>query len=165
MFIQRFFKILEIHFCKTLAKLTGSAVRINSKKPKVKKKSRSSHAGIWTCNPTSSSEKSVASCHSAMPPVPEMPTSGRPKIGRLSIFHYPPEFQRPHPPPRPVPPKNWPSPNWEWPRTLYDVLHNVHTIKIRNHRFDARSKLCQWLNTFKNAPETVLRIRKIQVLS
>ena len=38
MFIQRFFKILEIHFCKTLAKVTGSAVRINSKKPKVKKK-------------------------------------------------------------------------------------------------------------------------------
>ena len=39
MFIQRLnFKIVEIHFCKTLAKLTGSAVRINSKKPKGKKK-------------------------------------------------------------------------------------------------------------------------------
>ena len=39
MFIQRLnFKIVEIHFCKTLAKLTGSAVRINSKKPKVNKK-------------------------------------------------------------------------------------------------------------------------------
>ena len=53
MFIQRLnFKIVEIHFCKTLAKLTGSAVRINSKKPKGKKKmmkekkTRSSHAGI-----------------------------------------------------------------------------------------------------------------------
>ena len=39
MFIQRLnFKIVEIHFCKTIAKLTGSAVRINSKKPKGKKK-------------------------------------------------------------------------------------------------------------------------------
>ena len=39
MFIQRLnFKIVEIHFCKTLAKLTASAVRINSKKPKGKKK-------------------------------------------------------------------------------------------------------------------------------
>ena len=39
MFIQRLnFKIVEIQFCKTLAKVTGSAVRINSKKPKVNKK-------------------------------------------------------------------------------------------------------------------------------
>ena len=33
------------------------------------------------------------------------------------------------------------------------------------HRSNARNNLCQWLNTCKNAPETVLRIRKIQVLS
>ena len=52
MFIQRLnFKKMEIHFCKTLAKLTGSAVRINSKKPKGKKnderkQNRGSHAGI-----------------------------------------------------------------------------------------------------------------------
>ena len=39
MFIQRLnFKIVEIHFCKTLTKLTGSAVRINSKSQRVKKK-------------------------------------------------------------------------------------------------------------------------------
>ena len=39
MFIQRLnFKTVEIHFCKTLAKVTGSAVRINSKTPKGKKK-------------------------------------------------------------------------------------------------------------------------------
>ena len=39
---------LEIRFSKDLAKLTGSAVRINSKKPKRKKeKKRSSHAGVW----------------------------------------------------------------------------------------------------------------------
>ena len=42
---------LEIRFRKNLAKLTGSAVRINSKKPKGKKtmkekKNVSSHAGV-----------------------------------------------------------------------------------------------------------------------
>ena len=58
------------------------------------------------------------------------------------------------------------TPQWEWLRTLYyDVLNDLHTIKIRNHRFDARNNLCQWLNTCKNASETVLRIRKIQVLN
>ena len=40
---------------------------------------------------------------------------------------------------------------------------NVQTIKIRDLRFDARNNLCQWLNWRKNAPETVLRIRKIHV--
>ena len=49
--------------------------------------------------------------------------------------------------------------------TLYEVLHEVHTIKIRDHPFDARNNLCQRLNTRKNASEAVLRIRKIQVLS
>ena len=38
-------------------------------------------------------------------------------------------------------------------------------IRSRNHRFDARNNLCQWGNMCKNAPETVLQIRKIQVLS
>ena len=33
------------------------------------------------------------------------------------------------------------------------------------HRSNATNNLCQWLNTYKNAPETVMRIRKIQVLS
>ena len=79
----------------------------------------------------------------------------RPQIGRLSFFHYPPP---PHP-------RNWPSFQWEWLRTLYDLEHDVHTIKIWNHHFDDRNNLCQWLNTCKNAPETVLRIRKIQLLS
>ena len=41
--------------------------------------------------------------------------------------------------------------------TLYDVLHDVHTFKSR-----MLEKI--FLNE-KNAPETVLRIRKIQVLS
>ena len=83
----------------------------------------------------------------------EMPTSGDLKLGDCLFFTTPP------------PPKYWPSPQWEWLRTLYGILHDLHTIKIRNHRFDARNNLCQWLNTCKNAPETVLRIRKIQVLS
>ena len=67
--------------------------------------------------------------------------------------------------PSPPSPENWPSPQWEWLGTLYEVLHDTHTIKIRNHCFYATNNLCQWLNTCKNAPETVLRIRKIQVLS
>ena len=53
----------------------------------------------------------------------------------------------------PLPPRNF---NWPPPppplRTLYYQNHN--------HRFDARNDLCQWLNTCKNAPETVLRRNK-----
>ena len=90
-----------------------------------------------------------------------MPTSGDLKSGDCLFFTIPPGISTTPPPPL----KNWPSPSWEWLRTLYDVLHDVHTIKIRNHRFDARNNLCQWLNTCKNAPETVLRIKKIHVLS
>ena len=88
-----------------------------------------------------------------------MPTSADLKSGDSLFFTTPSEFQR-----TPTP-TNWPSPEWEWLRTLNGVLHEVHTIKFRNHRFDARNNLCEWLNTCKNAPETVLRIRKIEVLS
>ena len=68
---------LEIHFRKNLAKLTGSAVRIDSKKPKGKKtmkekKNGSSHAGMWTYTPSSSSGKSDASDHSAMRPLHQL---------------------------------------------------------------------------------------------
>ena len=31
---------------------------------------------------------------------------------------------------------------WKF-RTLYQVLHEVDTIQIRDHRFDARNNLCQ----------------------
>ena len=52
---------LEICFRKNLAKLTGSAVRINSKKPKGKKtmkeKKNGSRQKEPSCTPTSSSEK------------------------------------------------------------------------------------------------------------
>ena len=70
--------ILEIRFRKNLAKLTGSAVRINNKKPKgkntmkEKKETGSSHAGIWTCTPTSSCQKSAISDHWAMRPLLRM---------------------------------------------------------------------------------------------
>ena len=90
----------------------------------------------------------------------EMPTSGDLKSGDCLFFTTPPPGIS-----TTGPPKNWPSPQWEWLRTLYDVLHDVHTIKIRNHHFDARNNLCPWQNTYKNAPETVLRIRKLNVLS
>ena len=66
---------LEISFRKNLAKLTGPAVRLDSKKPKgkkkrwKKKKTGTRDAGIWTCIPTSSSEKSAAFNHWAMQPL------------------------------------------------------------------------------------------------
>ena len=73
-----------------------------------------------------------------------MPTSEDLK-SEDSIFH-----TRPLPPP-PNPPfrQIQPSPQWEWPRTSYEVLHELHTIKIRNHHCVARNNLCQWLNTCK----------------
>ena len=62
-----------MRFRKILAKLTGSAVRINSKKPKrkktMKKKNGSNHTGNWTCTPTSSGENSATSDHSTMLPL------------------------------------------------------------------------------------------------
>ena len=87
----------------------------------------------------------------------EMPTSGDLKSGD-SLFITPSPRISMDPPST-----NWSSPKWEWLTTLYELLHEVHTIKI--HHFDARNNLCQWLNVCKNAPETLPRIRKIQVLS
>ena len=48
----------------------------------------------------------------------------RSKILRLSFFHYPPGIST-----DPIPPTNWPSPQWKWLRTLQEVLHEIHTIK------------------------------------
>ena len=77
--------------------------------------------------------------------ITEMPTSG--DLNRETVFFLPP----PPPPPRKLtqPPMGM--------GTLYDVLHDVHTIKSR--------MLEMIFVNDKNAPETVLRIRKIQVLS
>ena len=67
----------------------------------------------------------------------------RPKIWRLSFLSLP----------APPPPLPWPSPQWEWFRTFYEVVHEVHTIKFAIIVFMPERK---WLNTCKNAPETVL---------
>ena len=75
-----------------------------------------------------------------------MPTSGDLKSGDCPFFPSPPEFHR-HPP----------SPPKKNCGTLYDILHDVHTVKSRMLEII-------FVND-KNAPETVLRIRKIQVLS
>ena len=61
----------------------------------------------------------------------------RAKIWRLSFFHYPPEFKLTPPPP----PPRTPSPQWEWLRAICEALHEVHTMVIRNHRFDARNNI------------------------
>ena len=81
--------------------------------------------------------------------IPEMPTSGDLKLGACLFFYFPPVFQRPPPPPEKLTPMGM--------GTLYDVLHDVHTNKSRMLEII-------FVND-KNAPETVLRIRKIQVLS
>ena len=89
-----------------------------------------------------------------------MPTSGDLKSGDSLFFTtLPPSPKKFN---EPLSPSPHPWQIWEWLRTLYDVLHEVHTIKTRNHRFDARNNLCQWVNRCKNVPETILRIRKIQ---
>ena len=67
----------------------------------------------------------------------EMPTSGDLKSGDYLFFTTPPPgFQRrpPHPPTR----TNWPSPNGNGSRHYNEVLHEVHTIKLCDHRFDAK---------------------------
>ena len=57
-----------------------------------------------------------------------------------------------------------PNPQREWLRTLHDVMHEVHTIKIHDHQFAAGIIFVVWLNKCKNAPETVLWVRKIHIL-
>ena len=99
--------------------------------------------------------------HKEVYTVTEMPTSGDLKTGDFLFFTTC--------PPSPGTSMNaaltsHPWQIWEWLRTLYEVLHEVHTIKIRDHRFHARNNLCLWLNRCKKAPEIILRIRKIHVL-
>ena len=55
------------------------------------------------------------------------------KMWRLSVFY---------------PPPSLPLLLWKV-RTLYQVLHQLYTIKMQYHRFDARNNLCQWLNRCK----------------
>ena len=39
----------------------------------------------------------------------------------------------------PSSPNKLTQPKWEWLRILYEVLHELHTIKIHNHRFNDKS--------------------------
>ena len=64
----------------------------------------------------------------------EMPTSGDLKSGDSLFFTIPILRVSTEPP---LPGENCPSPQWEWLRTLYEVLHEVHTIKIHAHCVDA----------------------------
>ena len=45
------------------------------------------------------------------------------------------------------------------------IPEEIWGLLVVFHRSNATNNLCQWLNTYKNAPETILRKRKIQVLS
>ena len=45
------------------------------------------------------------------------------------------------------------------------IPEEIWGLLIVFHHSNATNNLCQWLNMYKNAPETILRIRKIQVLS
>ena len=95
--------------------------------------------------------------------VAETPTSGDLKSGDSLFFTTPPpEFQQT---PSPTPPDKLTQPPMRMTLDIAWSLTWIHTAKIRNHCFDARNNLCQWLNTCKNAPETVWWRRKIQVLS
>ena len=78
----------------------------------------------------------------------------------LEIWNLETQFFIRSPPPR----QTDPGPQWEWFRTSYEALLELHTIKIRNDHFLARNNLCRWLNMCKNAPETVVQITKIQFL-
>ena len=64
----------------------------------------------------------------------EMPTSGDLKPGDSLFFTIPIPRVSTEPP---LPGESCPSPQWKWLRTLYEVLHEVHTIKIRAHCVDA----------------------------
>ena len=35
------------------------------------------------------------------------------------------------------------QPEWEWLRTLYEVLHELHTIKIHKHCFNVEKSLLE----------------------
>ena len=51
-------------------------------------------------------------------------------------------FTTPHPwlsTRNPSSPNKLTQPKWEWLRTLYEVLHEFHTIKIHNHRFNDKN--------------------------
>ena len=92
-------------------------------------------------------------------PNAEMPTSWDLKSGD-SLFFTTPTLQISTDPPRnklTQPPMGM-AQDFIWSLTWTAYYQNSRSS------FWCRNNLCQWLNTCKNAPETVLRIRKIHVL-
>ena len=69
-----------------------------------------------------------------------MPYSRDLKSGDPLFFTTPRNFDGP--PPRPTRQID-PDPKGNDLGQIYEVLHDVHTIKFRNHRFDLRNNLCQ----------------------
>ena len=92
-------------------------------------------------------------------PNAEMPTSWDLKSGD-SLFFTTPTLQISTDPPHnklTQPPMGM-AQDFIWSLTWIAYYQNSRSS------FWCRNNLCQWLNTCKNAPETVLRIRKIRVL-
>ena len=87
----------------------------------------------------------------------EMPTSGDLKSGVYLFCTTPNGFPRFR--------QIDPAPNgndlWHYMKSYMRYILSKFTTTVLN----VRNNLWQWLNTCKNAPETILRIRKIQVLS
>ena len=74
-----------------------------------------------------------------------MPSCRDLKSGDPLFFTTPRNFNGPPPPPPPPRPTRQidPDPKGNDLGQIYEVLHDVHTIKFRNHRFDPRNNLCQ----------------------
>ena len=92
-----------------------------------------------------------------------LPTSGDLKSGNSLFCTTPPpptpecqQHQHPTHPPFPMPTNCL--------RTLYDILHEVHGIKMRFHHCNDEQNLCHWLNMCKNVPDTVQWIQKVRIL-
>ena len=84
--------------------------------------------------------------------LPEIPTSGDLKSGdSISCTNPLPKCPQNPPPPHPTPPHKLTQLSGKWFRTLYELLHEVHTIKICIHH--CNDEIAFVLNTCENAPE------------
>ena len=80
--------------------------------------------------------------------LPEIPTSGDLKSGDYLLHKPPPQMSTN---PTPTPPHKLTQLSGKWFRTLYELLHEVHTIKICIHH--CNDEIAFVLNTCENAPE------------
>ena len=85
----------------------------------------------------------------------------RSNIWRLSLLYCTPPPQNVIcPPPPPHPQNNQPSPQimmtWEWIRTLYQVLHEVHSMKIHFHHSIMTKIIFSVTKYVQKCPETLL---------